>query len=86
MPVRRPLIDMHLQPSYTPALHQAFRRDIFPFALPLHYLQVPWMHILHPVFPPNPHSLFPLIQKSPPYLAPLRPFAPHRPSLRAKVA
>jgi hypothetical protein len=80
------LTDTHPQPSYTPALHQAFKRDIFPFVLPLYYHQRPWMHILHPVFPLSPHSPFHSVPTSPPYLAPLRPSAPHHPSLRAKMA
>lgn len=84
--IPRPLTYMILQPSYTLALRQVSRHDIFPSALPPYYLQAPLIHILHPTFPPSPRSLFPLVQKSPPYLAPLRPFAPHLPSLRVKMA
>jgi hypothetical protein len=76
---------LNLQLLYTPALHQASRRDISPFALPPHYLQAPWTYILQTGFLPSPLSLLPLVPKSHPYLAPLRPFAPHHPSHKARV-
>jgi hypothetical protein len=74
------------QLSYTLALHQASRHDISHFALPPHYLQAPWMYILHPAFLPSPLSLFPLVLKSPPCLAPPPPFALHRPFHKVKMA
>ena len=66
-------------------LHQASKHDISHFALPLHYLQAPWMYILRQAFLPSPLSLFPLVPKSP-YLAPPPPFALHRPFHRVKMA
>jgi hypothetical protein len=43
------------------------------------------MYILHPAFLPSPLSLLLLVPKSPPYLAPLRPFAPHHPSHKVRM-
>lgn len=75
------------QLSSTLVLHQASKHDISHFALPPHYLQAPWMCILHPAFLPSPLSHFPLVVlMSPPYLAPPPPSALHRPFHKAKMA